>query len=218
MDIILEMGIVALMGAAATVAGAAEDLESDVGSQSNPNSQVQLSPQMGKPHRLYNKAISGEPPAYGLWCSTAAVVATVLLGAKASPIVAIAFGSLIGAFLLGMFAITAYLGRSASQRRYNQPVYLDVIRMHIFPIMGHGYVAVFAILVLSYILHFMLLHPFPLPLLALIWGITVGAVGSSTGDVSTSTNPIYLNSGLPGFGYSWDSSSLAKYLPAGTCG
>ncbi|RLG20516.1 tetrahydromethanopterin S-methyltransferase subunit E, partial [Methanosarcinales archaeon] len=31
MDIILEMGIVALMGAAATVAGAAEDLESDVG-------------------------------------------------------------------------------------------------------------------------------------------------------------------------------------------
>jgi tetrahydromethanopterin S-methyltransferase subunit E len=28
-----------------------------------------------------------------------------------------------------------------------------------------------------------LAHPFPLPLLAFIWGITVGAIGSSTGDV-----------------------------------
>jgi tetrahydromethanopterin S-methyltransferase subunit E len=183
MDIILEMGIVALMGAAATVAGAAEDLETDVGSQSNPNSQVQLAPQMGKPHRLYNKAISGEAPAYGLWCSTAGVTAAVLLGVKASPIVAIALGSLVGAFLLGMFAIPAHLGRIASQKRYNQPIYLDILRTHVFPIMGHGYVAVFATLVLCYILHYMLLHPFTLPLLALIWGITLGAVGSSTGDV-----------------------------------
>ena len=38
-----------------------EDLESDVGSQSNPNSQVQLGPQMGNIHRYFNKAISGEP-------------------------------------------------------------------------------------------------------------------------------------------------------------
>jgi tetrahydromethanopterin S-methyltransferase subunit E len=28
-----------------------------------------------------------------------------------------------------------------------------------------------------------LAHPFPLPLLAFIWGIAVGAIGSSTGDV-----------------------------------
>ena len=26
-------------------------------------------------------------------------------------------------------------------------------------------------------------HPFPLPLLAVLWGITIGAIGSSTGDV-----------------------------------
>ena len=55
------LGVVALMGAAATIAGAAEDLESDVGSQSNPNSQVQLAPQMGNLHRMFNKAVSGEP-------------------------------------------------------------------------------------------------------------------------------------------------------------
>jgi tetrahydromethanopterin S-methyltransferase subunit E len=61
MDMV-SMGLLAAMGALATVAGASEDLESDVGSQSNPNSQVQLAAQVGHPHRIYNKAISGEPP------------------------------------------------------------------------------------------------------------------------------------------------------------
>ena len=55
------LGVVALMGAVATIGGAAEDLESDIGSQSNPNSQVQLAPQMGHLHRMINKAASGEP-------------------------------------------------------------------------------------------------------------------------------------------------------------
>ncbi|WP_297827735.1 tetrahydromethanopterin S-methyltransferase subunit E, partial [uncultured Methanobrevibacter sp.] len=50
------LGVVALMGAVATIGGAAEDLESDIGSQSNPNSQVQLAPQMGHLHRMINKA------------------------------------------------------------------------------------------------------------------------------------------------------------------
>ena len=59
----ITLGVVALMGAAATIAGAAEDLESDIGSQSNPNSQVQLAPQMGHLHRMINKAASGEPVA-----------------------------------------------------------------------------------------------------------------------------------------------------------
>jgi len=43
------MGLIAAMGALATVAGASEDIESDVGSQSNPNSQVQLAAQVGNP-------------------------------------------------------------------------------------------------------------------------------------------------------------------------
>lgn len=183
MDILLEMGLVAIMGAAATVAGAAEDLESDIGSQSNPNSQVQLAPQMNKPHRIYNKAISGEPPAYGLWCSSGAVVTSVLIGAHVSPLMAIAVGAFMGSIALGLFAVTPYIGRSASQRRYKQPIYLDVIRNHLFGIMGHGYLAIFCILIISYIMHVLLDHPFPIPLLALIWGITVGAIASSTGDV-----------------------------------
>ena len=181
--IIMDLGIVALMGALATIAGAAEDLESDVGSQSNPNSQVQLAAQMDFPHRIFNKAISGEPPAYGLWCATGATVASVLLAQNMSVIFAIAIGSLAGAILLGLFAVSAHMGRTASQKRFKQPVYMDMVIGHVPPIMGHGYIAVFCIVSFSYIMDHMLGHPFPLPLLALLWGITAGAIGSSTGDV-----------------------------------
>ncbi|HJH26028.1 MAG TPA: tetrahydromethanopterin S-methyltransferase subunit E, partial [Methanophagales archaeon] len=48
-----------------------EDLESDIGSQSNPNSQVQLAPEMGYIHRYFNKAISGEGLSYALSCTIA---------------------------------------------------------------------------------------------------------------------------------------------------
>jgi tetrahydromethanopterin S-methyltransferase subunit E len=181
--IIIDMGIVALTGALATIGGAAEDLESDVGSQSNPNSQVQLAPQMDFPHRIFNKAISGEPPAYGLWCASSATVASVLISMNISILFAIAIGSLTGAALLGMFAVTAHMGRSSSQRRFKQPIYMDLVVGHIPAIMAHGYVAVFCIVSFSYIMDHLMGHPFPLPLLALFWGITAGAIGSSTGDV-----------------------------------
>ena len=65
-SIVFGIGITALAGALATVAGAAENTESDIGSQGDPNSQVQLAPQMGYIHRIFNKAVAGEPPAYGL--------------------------------------------------------------------------------------------------------------------------------------------------------
>ena len=182
-DPITGLGIVALMGALATIAGAAEDLESDVGSQSNPNSQVQLAAQMDFPHRIFNKAISGEPPAYGLWCATGATVASVLLAQNMSVIFAIAIGSLAGAILLGLFAVTAHMGRTASQKRFKQPVYMDMVIGHVPSIIAHGYIAVFCIVSFSYIMWQILGHPFPLPLLAFLWGITAGAIGSSTGDV-----------------------------------
>ncbi|MEI7857133.1 MAG: tetrahydromethanopterin S-methyltransferase subunit E, partial [Methanomicrobiales archaeon] len=68
-NIVFGIGITALTGALATVAGSAEDTESNIGSQGDPNSQVQLAPQMGFLHRIFNKAVAGEPPAYGLWCA-----------------------------------------------------------------------------------------------------------------------------------------------------
>lgn len=184
MEPLISMGVLALMGAAATVAGASEDLESDVGSQSNPNSQVQLAPQMMYPHRIYNKAISGEPPSNALMCAVGGTTASVLMAAyNMSPLFAIAMGALFAAIVHGTYSVTSFLGRPASQKRFKQPVYLDILRSHTPVIMGYSYITTFCILVVSYLMVAVLGHPFPLPLLAFIWGIAVGAIGSSTGDV-----------------------------------
>ena len=186
MEPAMGMGLVALMGAAATVAGCSEDLESDIGSQSNPNSQVQLAAQVGYPHRIFNKAISGEPPSNAMICAAGAGVAMMLMSSmNASPLLAIAIGAFVAALLDGIYATTAYIGRNTSQSRFNQYVYLDVLRNQVLSIMGHAYVTAFCIIGLSYVMWEQTLigHPFPFPVIALIWGLCVGAIGSSTGDV-----------------------------------
>jgi tetrahydromethanopterin S-methyltransferase subunit E len=180
------LGVVALMGAAATIAGAAEDLESDIGSMSNPNSQVQLAPQMGHLHRMFNKAISGEPVQMGTLAGIAGSVAFVLIGSVHLPVImSIAAGGFIAALFHTAFATTSYLGRIVGQSQFNQPVFMDVITSHLGPIAAHGFIVTFCIVGLSYLMNTVLqpTHPFPLPLLAVLWGITIGAIGSSTGDV-----------------------------------
>ncbi|TQD23954.1 tetrahydromethanopterin S-methyltransferase subunit E [Methanolobus vulcani] len=183
MEPLTGMGVLALMGAAATIAGASEDLESDVGSQSNPNSQVQLAPQMMYPHRIYNKAVSGEPPSNALMCAIGGTTATVLMNTGASAALALVIGAIVAAAIHGTYSVTSYFGRSASQKRFKQPIYLDIIRSHTPVIMGYAFITTFCILVVSYLMVTAMAHPFSLPLLAFIWGITVGAIGSSTGDV-----------------------------------
>ncbi|HIP84441.1 MAG TPA: tetrahydromethanopterin S-methyltransferase subunit E [Methanothermococcus okinawensis] len=181
---LLVLGALALSSAAATVAGCAEDLESDVGSQSNPNSQVQLAPQMGNIHRYFNKAISGEPVSYGLYVTVAGTVAWALMNIGMNVLLALVIGSAIGAFVHGAYAVSAYFGRIVGQSKsFGQPVYLDIVLSHLGPIVGHGFIAVFCMVLAAYLAVTMLGNPFPLPLVSLILGITVGAIGSSTGDV-----------------------------------
>ncbi|XRO76402.1 tetrahydromethanopterin S-methyltransferase subunit E [Methanocaldococcus sp. 10A] len=181
---LIALGALALNGALATVAGCAEDLESDVGSQSNPNSQVQLAPQMGNIHRYFNKAISGEPVAYGLYVAVAGTVAYAIMQMGLNPILSLILGTGVAAFIHGAYAISAYLGRIVGQsKNFGQPVYWDVVMSHIGPIVGHGFIAVFCMVLMAYLANAVLGNPFPLPLIALIFGITVGAIGSSTGDV-----------------------------------
>ena len=180
------LGVVALMGAAATIAGAAEDLESDIGSQSNPNSQVQLAPQMGHLHRMINKAASGEPVSYGVWCGTAGAIAALAMSAHITPVVAIAMGSTVAAFVHAIYTVTSHLGRIVGQSQFEQPLFMDVLTQSLGPIAAHGFIASFGIVGMSYLMTLPLDglgHPFPLPLLAMLWGITIGAIGSSTGDV-----------------------------------
>ena len=78
MDILFNLVLVALMGLIAIIAGIFEDLESDVASTSNPNSQVQLAPQVGNLHKLFNRAVSGEPVLMGTTATIAGSIAYVL--------------------------------------------------------------------------------------------------------------------------------------------
>lgn len=184
-NIVFGIGITALAGALAAVAGAAEDVESDIGSQGDPNSQVQLAPQMGFIHRIFNKAIAGEPPAYGLWCALGAGMAWAFLAMQFNPILAIILGCALATFVQGVYATTAYLGRTASLAKFGQPVYIDILKSMTSVTMAHAFVAIFTTVSLCYLMNAALGHPFPLPLLGLIWGIALGAAGSATG------NPFY---------------------------
>ena len=190
------LGVVALMGAVATIGGAAEDIESDLGSQSNPNSQVQLAPQMGHLHRMINKAASGEPVAYGVWCGVAGSIAYVLMSYfDFYPIISLAMGSCVAAFVHAIYTITAHMGRIVGQSQFEQPLFMDVLMESLGPIVGHGFITTFCLVGVSYLMTIPLngtpLHGFPLPLLAVLWGITLGAIGSSTGDVHYGTESEY---------------------------
>ena len=124
----ITLGVVALMGAVATIGGAADDIESDIGSQSNPNSQVQLAPQMGHLHRMINKAASGEPVAYGVWCGVAGSIAYVLMTLGiTNDLFAIAAGSCVAAFVHSIYTITAHMGRIVGQSQFEQPLFMDVL-------------------------------------------------------------------------------------------
>jgi tetrahydromethanopterin S-methyltransferase subunit E len=184
-DIVFGIGITALTGALATIAGAAEDTESNIGSQGDPNSQVQLAPQMGFMHRIFNKAVAGEPPAYGLWCALGAGLAWAFMAMYPNPVLAIVLGSVLAVFVQGVYATTAYLGRTASLAKFGQPVYVDILKSMTTVTMAHAFIAIFATVALCHLINGALEHPFPLPLLGLIWGITLGAAGSATG------NPYY---------------------------
>jgi tetrahydromethanopterin S-methyltransferase subunit E len=184
-EIVFGIGITALAGALATVAGAAEDTESDIGSQGDPNSQVQLAPQMGYIHRIFNKAIAGEPPAYGLWVALGAGLAWAFMTMQINPILAIVLGSALAVFVQGVYATTAYLGRTASLAKFGQPVYIDILKSMTTVTMAHAFVAIFTTVAMCHLMIVALGHPFPLPLLGLVWGIALGAAGSATG------NPFY---------------------------
>jgi tetrahydromethanopterin S-methyltransferase subunit E len=183
--IVFGIGITALTGALATVAGAAEDTESNIGSQGDPNSQVQLAPQMGFLHRIFNKAVAGEPPAYSLWCALGAGLAWAFMAMQFNPVLAIVLGCILATFVQGVYATTAYVGRTASLAKFGQPVYVDVLKSMTTVTMAHAFIAIFCTVTLCHLINSALGHPFPLPLLGLIWGLALGAAGSATG------NPYY---------------------------
>jgi tetrahydromethanopterin S-methyltransferase subunit E len=140
---------------------------------------------MGYIHRIFNKAVAGEPPAYGLWVALGAGLAWAFMAMQINAILAIVLGSALAVFVQGVYATTAYLGRTASLAKFGQPVYIDILKSMTTVTMAHAFVAIFTTVAMCHLMISALGHPFPLPLLGLVWGIALGAAGSATG------NPFY---------------------------
>ena len=215
-QIVLSLGAAALMGACATIAGAAEDLESDFGSQSNANSQVQLAPQVGYLHRYYNKAVSGEPVAYGFLCCTGAAIALALMVALSlNPVIALAIGALISALMYAVYATTAYMGRLSGQKRFGQPIYLDILYNTTPSLVAHAFIAAMGIGTFSFLMNQILGQPFPFPILAMLWGVIVGGMGSAVGDVHYGAEREYQNKP---FGMGLPAAQSGKIVQKGEAG
>lgn len=194
MDPLIGMGVLALIGAVAAIAGYTEDLESVVGSQSNPNSQVQLAPQMRYPHRLFNKAISGEPLSNALAATIGAVIVVSLSQiSELSVITLIVAGSVAAMIIHIIISTTSFFGRIASQSRFKQPLYMDVFKANIPVIAAYAFMTTACVLIICCLLETYLDVPIPIPILAFILGITVGSIGSSVGDIQYGAERLYQN-------------------------
>ncbi|MDY0267434.1 MAG: tetrahydromethanopterin S-methyltransferase subunit E [Methanimicrococcus sp.] len=193
MDPLFGMGVLALVSVFAAIAGYTEDLESVVGSQSNPNSQVQLAPQMKYPHRLFNKAISGEPLSNAIIATIGSVVAFPLLLLDISPLAAIVGGAFVATLVHIVFATTSFLGRITSQSRFKQPIYMDVYKTHIPVIAAYAFLTVACVLIICFLMTKYLEIPIPAPILAFVFGIMIGSIGSAVGDTQYGAERLYQN-------------------------
>lgn len=183
---VASLGILALTTASAIIGQTIEDVETNIGSQSNPNSQVQLAPQMGNLHRFFNKAIAGEPFAYGTFCGVSGAITVAMLYLHLHAVIALAIGAAITTLIWLAYSTTAYLGRVSGQATFNQPVFLDMLTECLGPIAGHVFIVFFAITAVAYLMTLPVkgfAHPFPIPVIGMIWGMTIGAIGSAVGDV-----------------------------------
>ena len=193
MDLIFNLSIVILMGLLAIIAGIFEDLESDVASTSNPNSQVQLAPQIGNLHKLFNRAVSGEPLFVGTMATISGSITFVLLLQNYPVIWALLLSSLLATIVQVIFSVTSYMGRITSQALYNQPLFLDVLQKNLPTIAAHAFITILSITVLSYLMVYVLNPAVPLilPVVTLLMGITLGSIGSAVGDIHYGAEKLY---------------------------
>lgn len=187
----------ALAGLLAFLAGIFEDSESNAGSASNPNSQVQLAPQIGHRHRYFNKAISGEPPANALWATTAATVAVLIVsrlevpGSLYSVLVSSILGALVSTVLLGIYGVLSHISRVASMKTFKQPLYWDAVFSALPLDLSFGFLTALSLTILSFTAGMLLGNPFSIPLIAFMLGITIGSIGSATGDIHYGAERLY---------------------------
>lgn len=190
------LGIFSFIIVLIIIAGWFEDLESDTGSQSNPNSQVQLAPQVGHPHRIFNKAISGEPishAAYGLISGTFFII--LWWSFNIHPLISLAAACGLTTFFHMTLAVTSFLGRTTSHNVFGQPIFLDVLIIQLPLIAAYGFICSTVYTTLSYIFYSAATsslgiyfgYPLPMPILGFMFGLVAGSIGSSVGDIHYGT-------------------------------
>lgn len=193
MDILYNLCLVTLMGLLAVIAGIFEDLESDVASTSNPNSQVQLAPQIGNLHKYFNRAVSGEPLLIGVMATISGAVAYTLIEVNQPIIIALLLSSSLATIIQVVFSITSYMGRITSQALYNQPLFMDMLYKHVPTAAAHAFINLFSVTTLSYIMVYLLVPQIQLalPVATLLVGITLGSIGSAVGDIFYGAEKLY---------------------------
>ncbi len=177
----------------AIIAGMFEDLESDVASTSNPNSQVQLAPQVGNLHKYFNRAISGEPLLIATIATISGALAYVLITANYPVLVALLVASILAMIIQAVMSITAYMGRISSQALYNQPLFMDVIFKHVPVSAAYSFITIFSVTTLSYVMVYMLTPAvgISLPVATFLMGIALGSIGSAIGDIHYGAEKLY---------------------------
>ncbi len=193
---LIVLGIFSFVVALIIIAGWFENLESDTGSQSNPNSQVQLAPQVGHPHRIFNKAISGEPVSHALYGLISGTFFTVLWwGFNIHPLISLSAACALTTCFHMTLAVTSFLGRTTSHNVFGQPIFLDVLLIQLPLIAAYGFICTTVYTSLSYIFYSVAAsplglyfgYPLPIPILGFMFGLVAGSIGSSTGDIHHGT-------------------------------
>lgn len=190
---------VGLAGAIAFIAGIIEDAESDAGSSSNPNSQVQLAPQIGHIITYYDKAIAGEPPQNGLWAAGACTIALLLswrfadlgMGQYYAVFFAAVAGAAVIALVQGCLGIFAHISRITSMAAFKQPLYWHALLTPLPYSMGLCFLTALLLTLLSFVASGILGNSFAPPLIALFMGITLGSIASGTGDIHYGAERLY---------------------------
>jgi tetrahydromethanopterin S-methyltransferase subunit E len=134
---------------------------------------------------------------------------------KVNVIIALALGATIASLMYGVYATTAYMGRLTGQKRFGQPIYLDVLLTTTPSIIAHAFIAAAAIVAFSYLLNVVIGQPFPFPILAMLWGIMTGGMGSAVGDVHYGAERQYQNKP---FGCGLAASQSGKIIQKGEAG
>ena len=193
MDMIFNLMVVTVMSLIAVIAGIFEDLESDVASTSNPNSQVQLASEVGNLHKFFNRAISGEPLLVGTMATISGTVCYVLLSFNYHVLLSLILSAIVATLIQLIFSITSYIGRITSQALYNQPIFMDVLYKHVPTVAAHAFITLFSITLLSYLMVYVMKPSLPLtlPLVTLLIGIMLGSVGSAVGDIHYGAEKLY---------------------------